>query len=148
MASPLRTMTDSTYQTAPHSCKHCQRILIKPPAHRGEHGFRYRLPHTKTEARQAARDGCPLFKLFIKGYTIGSSAHGARDLASGLQQRGDWRYPRAGAFSDRDRIVYFAESLSQQRFQIRFNEKDNVLFTCMGWGSLWFNVTACSGTCF
>jgi hypothetical protein len=148
MASSQGAITIPNYHTTPHSCKHCQRILIKPPLLRGEHGFRYRLPHTKTEARQAARDGCPLFKLFIRGYTIGSSARGARDLASGLRQRGDWKYPRAGAFSNQDRIIYFAESLSQRPFQIRFNEKDNVLFTCMGWSSLWFNVTARSGMCF
>jgi len=47
----------------PHSCKHCQRIVL-----RREHFIQLpswiKLPHTKTELRQAIKDRCELILLF------------------------------------------------------------------------------------
>lgn len=128
-----------------HTCNHCQKILVKPPLNQSQHGFRYRLPQTKSDVRRAARDGCPVFKLLLHGYLSGTSTQGAREFARGLHQQRNWKYARAGAVSHADRIIYFAESLSKRPFQVRFDKEGNLLFTCMGWSSGWFNVTASPG---
>lgn len=129
----------------PHICLHCRLIVITPPPNPGPRGFRYRLPHTKLEAFAASISGCPLFKFLISGYRFATSPQQARLFAQALLGKPDYRLPRAGAFTERERIVYLAETLSKRPFQIRFAEDGMALFTVMGWGSFWFSVTAWPG---
>lgn len=48
----------------PHSCRHCARIVVKHRNVTKWDDFTVRLPHTKSEAIQAAIEGCPLFWIF------------------------------------------------------------------------------------
>jgi hypothetical protein len=50
-----------------HSCKHCERITLRNREDQGWN-FMFRLPHTKSEARAAAHEGCPLFELFVEAF--------------------------------------------------------------------------------
>jgi hypothetical protein len=59
------------HEDAPHSCKHCERITITEQHIReSEHlGALIRLPHTISEAKLAAKDGCPLFYFHVRFFT-------------------------------------------------------------------------------
>jgi len=46
----------------PHSCKHCQRIVLRRE-HFIDPNNRLMLPHTVSEIRHAARSGCDFFRL-------------------------------------------------------------------------------------
>jgi hypothetical protein len=66
---PPRPMWDLC--SDPHTCDHCQRVIIEPPESIIQGGlknprFDAQFPHTKAEALQALSDGCPLFIWLIK----------------------------------------------------------------------------------
>src|SRR5947208_2506114 len=56
----------------PHSCGHCQRIIIEEKDMKGW-DFMIPIPHTKEEARRAAAEGCPLFQLFVEAFAEGTT---------------------------------------------------------------------------
>lgn len=56
----------------PHSCTYCQKIVIKEQEMKGWN-FMTCIPHTKTEARRAAAEGCPLFQLFAEAFKEGTT---------------------------------------------------------------------------
>ena len=66
MSSPLRFNFGTPVRHADkiHSCKHCERVTIDSHDLRSwiENGVLITLPHSKGEARLAARDQCPLFE--------------------------------------------------------------------------------------
>ena len=131
---------------APHSCHHCNRIIIKPPRKAGPHGYRCRLPHTRLEALDAARHGCPIFKLLLHGYLAATTRSQIRRFIQAVQGAAHTHFPRIGIRTTSERLIYFAESLSPCPFSIRFDEKGQALFACMGWASFWFTVNASPST--
>jgi hypothetical protein len=53
----------------PHHCVHCRKIIIRPPRKLERPGrFRYRLPYSVPEAREAANDGCSLYQSLMREY--------------------------------------------------------------------------------
>jgi hypothetical protein len=77
-----------TYKSA-HSCKHCQRIVLRRRNFEVE-GCKIRLPHTPLEIRQAAKDGCEFIRLFFAGWSQ-AECNSRSHLFSKI-----WREPRVG----------------------------------------------------
>jgi len=63
---------ESHHPIPPHSCKHCQRIVLRRK-HFIRLPSRIRLPHTITELRQAIEDRCELILLFASPEQPGHS---------------------------------------------------------------------------
>ncbi|KAF2747212.1 HET-domain-containing protein [Sporormia fimetaria CBS 119925] len=133
--------------TLPHTCPHCQIITIKPPlSHRNRNDFRIQVPYTAHQALRAAQDGCPLYRLLIRGYLFATSARETNMLIRAVQGKPDIRLPRAGVHGEQERIVYLAECRSRFPFQVRVDvERGWIVFVCWAWGSHWFNGCAVAG---
>ena len=129
----------------PHSCCHCRKIIIRQPALHGHDSFRCRLPYTVREAYQAAKDGCPIYRLLIRGYFFATSPKEANMLTRAVLGKPDYRLPRAGVYGAHDRVIYLAECLSRHPFQVRFDGQGHALFICLAWGSHWFQINAWPG---
>lgn len=52
----------------PHTCEHCQRVLLDKPIDKDKQyeSYTVTLPHSRYEAYQAAEAGCPLFTQYPK----------------------------------------------------------------------------------
>jgi hypothetical protein len=75
-----------------HTCKHCLRVIImedqcKPPEKGGKRYCNILLPHTKEEARQAALEGCPLFKCFVYAFEEATTSENIWELVRFLTYR-------------------------------------------------------------
>ena len=68
----------------PHSCKHCQRIVLRREHFTKLQSNRVELPHTVNEIRQAIKDRCELILLFASAE---SPAHAL--FCSGCSECGD-----------------------------------------------------------
>jgi hypothetical protein len=67
--SPDNIRDDHLHRPA-HSCKHCQRIVIRRE-YFTEEIYRIRLLHTANEVRKAVKDGCELIAMFFGMSTPG-----------------------------------------------------------------------------
>jgi hypothetical protein len=143
--SSLRSVTSAATQS-PHTCGHCRKIVIRQPAQPSQYGFRCRLPYTLREALTATRDGCPIYKMLIKGYLYATAPDEANMLARAVLGKPDVRLPRNGVYDEQQRIIYLAECLSKHPFQIRVDNKESAVFGCLTWGSHWYHMTAQPGT--
>lgn len=136
---------------APHSCEHCQTVLVNPLFTVG--GTQHtRLHKTPQEARQAAKDGCLLFRHLVKGYLKAFSDEHIRDYTRMLYSHftidanRDWGDDFIASI-----VSQLAVNVSRRPFQLRFDpygwRKFTATFLIMRWASApVFYISTAAGT--
>lgn len=106
----LRSSDHGTNLLSSHSCIHCQ-VPLSSPRTLPRRLFRIRFPHTIQHAREASKDGCPIFKELLSIYDHRSLFLLFRThLLSGS----------SCCSNTKERLQHVLRSLGQKPFQLAF----------------------------
>ncbi|KAF2116637.1 heterokaryon incompatibility protein-domain-containing protein [Lophiotrema nucula] len=107
-----------------HSCEHCAKILIKLPINfpSGIEYWRYHIPQSIEEARQAAASGCLLFQDLYKARDIPILNRWECHISTfqSVFQPSEKIHTFTGCQTWYERATYFLASIGDQPFFIRF----------------------------
>lgn len=131
------------FRLEPHSCVHCQRIIITPPPSFSRFvDFTQRLPHTRAEYLEALQAGCPVFKIILKN-CISRSYSRAQELIDELSRCAGSKYALNGTQHHwfQKSIIEFARLMSPWPFAVELRAWGRGEFTCAGGSSGELRVT-------
>ncbi|KAH7401971.1 heterokaryon incompatibility protein-domain-containing protein [Phaeosphaeria sp. MPI-PUGE-AT-0046c] len=104
-----------------HTCIHCQRITIEKP----DAGvpFYVKSPHTRGEARAAARRGCPLFTPLFEDPALPEEPTCSRsELTRTLLSDSQYHWQARNCDTFHDRAAFLKQSLGQKPFRLVFDD--------------------------
>ncbi|KAL2674101.1 hypothetical protein Neosp_012547 [[Neocosmospora] mangrovei] len=122
----------------PHTCEHCQRIVLDKPVKKEAYGqYDVTLSHTRSEVYQAAQEGCPLFSRYPKFPFSALSV--AQSLGPNSWQ--PWfdqpQFLRFEGWQRRSALMLAKSMLNpyDQPFEISYNTEGDFSLRCLSWVS-------------
>ncbi|EEU36687.1 uncharacterized protein NECHADRAFT_86482 [Fusarium vanettenii 77-13-4] len=128
----------SEHSVLPHTCEHCQRILLDKPVKKEVYGqYDVTLPHTRGEVYQAVQAGCPLFSRYPKFPFFGLSVAQSLDPNSWQPWFDQPQFLRFEGWQRRSALMLAKSMLNpyDQPFEISYNTEGDFSLRCLSWVS-------------
>ncbi|RSL58425.1 hypothetical protein CEP54_007797 [Fusarium duplospermum] len=120
----------------PHTCEHCQRIILDKPVKKEAYGqYEVTLPHTRSEVYQAVQAGCPLFSRYPKFPFFDLSLGQSLDPSSWQPWFDQPRFLRFEGWQRRSALMLAKSMLNpyDKPFEISYNTEGDFGLRCLSW---------------